>query len=280
VALKDPADYRIVGKRTANVDNRAIATGKPLFGIDVKLPGMRYAQYVKCPVFGGKVASANVEQIGGMPGVRRAFVVEGTEDIFGLLGGVAIVADSWWAARTARQQLRLEWNEGPTAEQSSAGYQRRADELSKQPWATALRQDGDVDAALQGAAKTVEASYAYPFLYHATMEPMNCTARFEDGKLELWAPTQDPQGAKQAAARMLGIPATDITVHMVRMGGAFGRRYTHDVVLEAAAIAKQMPGTPVELLWTREDDAQHGMYRAAGYHYLKAGVDAAGRAVA
>ena len=278
--LKSAADYRIVGKRTANVDNRAITMGKPLFGIDVQLPGMRYAHYVKCPVFGGKVTSANVEQVGALPGVRRAFVVEGTTDILGLMGGVAIVADSWWAARTARQQLRVEWNEGPTADQSSVGFQRRADELAKQPWATALRTDGDVDAALRSAAKTVEASYAYPFLYHATMEPMNATARFQDGKLELWAPTQDPEGAKQATSRMLGIAATDVSVNLVRMGGAFGRRSTHDVVLEAAAIAKQMPGTPVKLLWTREDDAQHGMYRAAGYHYLSAGVDASGRAVA
>jgi isoquinoline 1-oxidoreductase beta subunit len=280
VKLKDAADYRIIGTRRANVDNRAIVTGKPLYGIDVKLPGMRYAHYVKCPVFGGKVATSNVAQIAALPGVRGAFVVDGTADILGLLGGVAIVADSWWAARTARQQLRVEWNEGPTAEQSTVGFQRRADELAKQPWSTALRTDGDVDVALGSAAKSVEASYTYPFLYHATMEPMNATARFQDGKLELWAPTQDPEGAKQATAKWLGIAPTDVTVHMMRMGGAFGRRYTHDVSLEAAAIAKQMPGTPVKLLWTREDDAQHGMYRSAGYHYLKAGVDASGRAVA
>ena len=280
VKLKNAADYKIIGTRRANVDNAAIVTGKPLYGIDVKLPGMRYAQYVKCPVFGGKVATANVEQLAALPGVRRAFVVDGSSDILGLLSGVAIVADSWWAARTARQHLRVEWNEGPTATQSSAAYQRRADELSKQPWSTGLRKDGDVDAALRGAAKTVEASYSYPFLYHATMEPMNATARFEDGKLELWAPTQDPEGAKQAISRALSIAPTDVTVHLMRMGGAFGRRYTHDVVLEASAIAQQMPGTPVKLLWMREDDAQHGMYRSAGYHYLSAGVDASGRAVA
>ena len=280
VTLKDPSNFRIVGKPAPNVDNRAITMGKPLFGIDVKLPGMRYAQYVKCPVFGGKVASANVEQIAAMPGVRRAFIVDGTTDIFGQLGGVAIVADTWWAARTARQQLKVEWNEGPTAEQSSVVFQKRADELGAQPWATTIRHDGDVDAALRTAAKTVDASYSYPFLYHATMEPMNSTALFKDGKLELWAPTQDPEGARQAIARTLSIPAADITVNLVRMGGAFGRRYTHDVVLEAATIAKQMPGTPVKLLWTREDDAQHGMYRSAGYHYLNAGVDASGRAIA
>ncbi len=278
VKLKDQADYKIIGKRTANVDNRAIATGKPLFGIDVKVPGMRYAQYVKSPVFGGKVASANVEQLRALPGVRHAFVVEGGTDLGGLLGGVAIVADSWWATRTARQQLRVEWTEGPTVERSSAGFARRADELATQPWGQALREDGDVTGALSGAAKTVEASYAYPFLAHATMEPMNCTARFENGKLELWAPTQDPEGAKQAAARTLGIPASDVSVNLVRMGGAFGRRFNHDAVLEAAWIAKQT-GAPVKLLWTREDDVQHDFYRPAGFHYLKGGVDAAGKLV-
>ena len=278
--LKDPAEFRIIGKPAANVDNRAIATGKPLFGIDVKVPGMLYAMYAKCPVFGGRVASANVEQVRSMPGVRHVFVVEGTNDIFGLLNGVAIVADSWWAAQLARRQLRVEWNEGPTAEQGSVACARRAEELSKQPWATALREDGDVEGAFRAGGKTVEASYAYPFLHHATMEPMNCTARMQDGKLELWAPTQDPEGARQAVARTLEIPAANITINMVRMGGAFGRRYTHDYVLEAAAVAKRIPGTPVKLLWTREDDTQHGFYRPGGFHYLKGSVSAEGQLVA
>jgi isoquinoline 1-oxidoreductase subunit beta len=280
VTLKDAADFRIIGKRTANVDNRAIATGKPLFGIDVKVPGMLYAMYAKCPVFGGKVASANVEQLRTLPGVRHAFVVDGSSDIFGLVGGVAIVADGWWAARQARRQLRVEWNEGATAEQSSVGYAQRAEELSKQVWTTALRMDGDVESAFGGAARTVEASYAYPFVHHATMEPMNCTARWQDGKVELWVPTQDPAGAKQVVARMLSIPETAVLVNMVRMGGAFGRRYTHDFVLEATAIAKQIPGTPVKLLWTREDDTQHGFYRPGGFHFLRGGVDASGKLVA
>jgi isoquinoline 1-oxidoreductase subunit beta len=279
VTLKDPKDFKIIGTATPNVDNLAIVTGKRLFGIDVKLPGMLYAVYAKCPVFGGKVASANVDQVKALPGVRHAFVVDGTADIFGLLPGVAIVADSWWAARNARQQLRVEWTEGATATQSSAGFVRQDEELSKKPWATTLRQDGDVDAALRGAPKKVEASYSYPFLHHATMEPMNCTARFTDGKLELWAPTQDPEGARQVVARTVGIPAENIAINLVRMGGAFGRRYTHDFVLEAATIAKQT-GAPVKLLWTREDDTQHGFYRPGAFHHLSGGLDGAGKLIA
>lgn len=277
--LKNESDYKIIGKRTANVDNLAITTGKPLFGVDVKVPGMRYAVFAKCPVFGGKVASANVDEVRALRGVRQVLVVEGGTNLSGLLPGVAIVADSWWAAQQARRRLTVQWSEGPTASQSTAGFVKRADELSKQPWATPLRQDGDVEAALSGAAKTVEASYAYPFLHHATMEPMNCTARFENGKLELWAPTQDPAGAQRAVAATLGIAATDITINQVRMGGAFGRRYTHDFVLEAAWIAKTV-GTPVKLIWSREDDTQHGVYRPGGFHFLKGGVDDAGRLVA
>ena len=279
VKLKDAADYRIVGKRASNVDNASIVTGKPLFGIDVKLPGLRYAVFVKCPVFGGKVASANVEQLRSLPGVRHAFVVEGGTNLGGLLGGVAIVGDKWWAVQKARQQLRVQWSEGTAAQHSSVGFAQQAEALSKQPSATSPRQDGDVQAALSSAAKTVEASYSYPFLHHATMEPMNCTARFQDGKLELWAPTQDPANARQSAAGTLGIQPADVTVNMVRMGGAFGRRYANDFVVEAAWIAKTV-GEPVKLLWTREDDTQHGVYRPGGFHYLKGGVDAAGTLVA
>jgi isoquinoline 1-oxidoreductase subunit beta len=279
VPLKDASAYRIIGKRTSNVDNRAIVTGKPLFGIDVKVPGMRYAVFVKCPVFGGKVRTANVEQLRALPGVRNAFVVEGGTDLGGLVSGVAIVADRWWAASKARQQLRVQWDEGATAQHSSVGYDEQAEAFSKEAPTSSLRQDGDVAAALAGAPKTVEAAYAYPFLHHATMEPMNCTARFADGKLELWAPTQDPEGARRAAAQTLGIAPADVTVHMLRMGGAFGRRYANDFIVEAAAIAKAA-GAPVKLLWTREDDTQHGVYRPGGYHYLKGGVDAAGGLVA
>jgi isoquinoline 1-oxidoreductase beta subunit len=286
VKLKDPKDFRIIGKRQANVDNHAIVTGKPLFGIDVTVPGMLYAVFDKCPVFAGKVKTANLDQIKKLPGVRHAFIIEGTIPANTIVGsdpglepGVAIVADTWWQAQSARRSLKVDWDFGQGATQSSEKFAQRAAELLKTPPANTLRSYGDIYGALKSAAKVVEADYAYPFLAHGTLEPQGTTAAFKDGKMEMWVPSQSPAGGRGQVARTLNIPATDITVHITRSGGGFGRRLSNDYMVDAAWIAKEV-GVPVKLLSSREDDIAHDPYRPGGFHSLKAGIDAQGKVIA
>jgi isoquinoline 1-oxidoreductase beta subunit len=275
VPLKDPKNFKIIGQRMRGVDNHAIVTGKPLFGIDITRPGMKYATFVKCPVFGGKVTSANTDAIAKMPGITHAFVVEGGDNLGALVGGVAIVGDSWWKVQTARKALQVQWNEGDTASQSSDGFAAQAKALFATAPQRTIRNDGDVDAAMRTAAKVIEAEYSYPFIAHAPLEPQNCTAHFANGKMEIWAPAQLPDSGRQLVARTLGLAPDDITVHIIRSGGGFGRRLYNDFMVEAAWIARET-GVPVKLLWTREDDMQHDFYRPGGFHKFRAGFDANG----
>ncbi|HET6306772.1 MAG TPA: molybdopterin cofactor-binding domain-containing protein [Rhodopila sp.] len=281
VPLKDPKTFRIIGRRIQGVDNVKVVTGQKLFGIDVERPGMLHAVFEKCPVFGGKVVSANIDAIKKLPGIHDAFIVRGQPgpDHQSLADGVAILAKSWWVANRAREQLDIVWDEGPTASQSTEGFARDAERLSQQTPASWLRRDGDAATALKTAPHVVEASYAYPFLSHIDLEPQNCTAHVQDGKVELWAPTQNPGPGRQLVAATLGIPETDVTVNMTRIGGGFGRRLRNDFMAEAAWISRQA-GVPVKLLWNRADDMRHDFYRPGGFHFLKGGVDAKGKLVA
>lgn len=297
--LKDPKDFKIIGKGLAGVENRAITTGQPIFSIDVKLPGMLSAVFEKCPVFGGTAVSANLDEIKKLPGVRHAFIVPAPAPggrggaASGPASGVAIVADRWWQAQNARKSLKVAWNEGPVASQSSAGYAAQAQQLSatrasQKPAGGGQTADiGDVDAAFATAAKVVEASYTFPLLSHAPLEPQNSTAHFKDGKLEIWSPSQIPNPGQVAASA--GIQAGDVLMHLVRAGGGFGRRLNSDYDIEVAKIARivsdervaaGMSTVPVKLVWTREDDMHFDQYRPSGFHYFKAGIDRDGKMIA
>jgi isoquinoline 1-oxidoreductase subunit beta len=285
VTLKDPKDFKIIGQFIGGVDSPRIVKGEPIFGIDVSVPGMRYAVYEKCPVFAGKFVSGNLEEVAAMPGIRKVFVIKGGNDMTGPLNGlhdgVAIVADKWHQANQALEKLQVKWDEGAFAKASTAQYARDAAELAKKPAANTIKQEGDVDAALAGAAKVVEAAYEYPFLHHATLEPMNTTAHVKDGgkKVDVWSPAQLPQAGKTAVAKFLGIGEENVNLMLTRSGGGFGRRLSNDFMLEAVAISKEI-GEPVKLVWNRRQDTQHGVYRPGGFHFFKAGVDAQGKLVA
>jgi isoquinoline 1-oxidoreductase beta subunit len=292
VTLKNPKDYRIIGKSQTGVDTPKIITGKPLFGIDVSLPGMLYGSIERCPVFAGKVKTANLDEIKQMPGIRQVLVIDGTIKPAaytapepGMEPGIAIVADSWWHAQKARKALKVEWDYGPAQAQSSDNFQKQAEALLQAQPVTTVRTYGDIDPALKSAAKVVEATYTFPFLAHATLEPMNTTAQWKNGapgegsKLEMWVPSQNPGSGSALVAKSLGIPEKDITVHLTRVGGGFGRRLMNDYMVEAAWLAQHVQA-PVKLLWSREDDTMHDAYRAGGFVGLKAGLDAQGKLVA
>lgn len=268
VALKDPKDFKLLGTRVPGVDNSRIVTGSALYGIDQKLPGMVYATYTKCPVFGGQVGTANLAEVKSRTGVRDAFVLQGID---GLTSGVAVVADSTWSAFSATRALRVQWQEGAGVSQDSTGMAQQAEKL-----AAATPPEGLPD----NAAKTIEATYHYPFLAHATLEPQNCTALFKNGVMEMWCPSQIPASGQGLVTRGLGLAPKDVVVHVTRLGGGFGRRGSNEFSLEVAAIAQKLEGTPVKLTWMREQDFAHDNYRSNGWHFFTGRLDSSGRPVA
>jgi isoquinoline 1-oxidoreductase beta subunit len=282
--LKDPKDFKIIGQRLTGVDNHKLVTGQPLFGVDVQLPNMKVAVYEKCPTIGGKAVSANLDEIRRLPGVVDAFILEGDGDPASLLPGVAIVANNTWAAFSAKKKLKVTWDESNASKDSWKAFSAQAKEAAKAPGAQELRKAGDIEAALAGAAKKVEAFYTFGFVSHQPLEPQNTTAWYKKDpagdQLEIWGSVQIPDSARQAAARVTGVAPANATLHQLRIGGGFGRRLMHEYAVEAAAISKQAGGIPVKLMWTREDDLAHDFLRAGGFHNFRAGLDANGKLVA
>jgi isoquinoline 1-oxidoreductase subunit beta len=263
--LKDPKQYRIVGKSTKRLDTPLKVNGSAQYGIDVRQPGMLYAVVARCPVFGGKVASFDA---------AKAKAVSGVKQVVQISSGVAVVADNTWTAMEGRRALEVKWDEGPNASATSAGISNLFAERAAKPGYVA-RKEGDAEAALGRAATEVEAVYEVPFLAHATMEPQNCTAHVRADRCDVWAPTQAQTGAQNTAAEAAGMKPEAVFIHTTFLGGGFGRRFETDFVREAVEVSKAM-GAPVKVTWSREDDIQHDYYRTASYARFTAGLDADG----
>ena len=267
VKLKAPKDWKLIGKPVKRLDTADKTTGKMMYGIDVKLPGMLNAAIKQCPVFGGKVKSYDEAKIAGMKGVKKVVKVDDS--------AVAVVADTWWHAKIALDAMPIVWDEGKNASVSSASIAKwLEDGLDPSQQDFVGNESGDVKAALAGAAKKVEAVYSYPYQNHAPMEPMNATALYTADKCEVWCGTQNGEAAFAATVEVSGLPAEKCDVYKQMLGGGFGRRGNTDYVRQAVAIAKQMPGTPIKLLWSREEDMQHGAYHPITQCKMTAGFDA------
>ena len=278
VTLKDPSRYRIIGTRVNGTDNHKVVTGQPLFGLDVRIPNMKYAAVAKCPVFNGRPVKIDASKARQIPGVRDIVEIKGLDNPTFLMPGVAVVADSTWAAFKGREALVVEWDEGPYAAESNATLNEQFQKLLAAPPAT-LHNSGRVEDALASAAVVVDNTYSYPFVSHATLEPHNCTADFRDGEMWVRGPIQMPMSAQSIVARATGLPTNKIHVHATRIGGGFGRRLMSDYAAEAAFIAKATSGA-VMVVDNREGDLQHDYYRPASMQRLRAGVDAEGKIVA
>ena len=280
VELKDRQDFSLIGKRIGGVDNHALVTGKPLFGIDKHPEGCVYATYVKCPRLGGIPKSANLDEIKQLSGIVDAFIIQGGKSLKRLQHGIAIVANSSWQAFKAKQQLKVEWDYSEALSDSLSGLQKQAAKLNKKAEGSkTLLKQGDASKALTKAAKTISASYSYPFLTHATLEPMNCTAWLQGDKLTVWAPAQVPENGKKEAASVAGIPVENVDFNITRIGGGFGRRLSSDYVAEAVSIAAKVNG-PVHYISTREEDTTHDNYRPGGFINFNGGVNQQGQITA
>ena len=282
IKLKDQSAFRYLGKgNVAIVDLFDITTGRAVYGIDAKLPGMKYAAIARPAVLGGKLASYDGAAAMKVPGVEKIVVLDGTTPPakFQPLGGVAVVAANTWAAIKGRDALKVSWNDGPHGSYDSAAYKAQLEETARKP-AKVVRNDGDVDKALASAAKTVSAEYYIPHLAHASMEPPTATARVADGKCEAWAPVQSPGNTQEELAKKLGLKLEDVTVNVTLLGGGFGRKSKCDFVLEAALLSREMGGAPVKVVWTREDDIQHDYLHTVSLERIEAGIDTQGRVIA
>jgi isoquinoline 1-oxidoreductase beta subunit len=274
VELKQPADWKLIGKPVKRLDTLDKLNGKQVYGADLQLPGMLNATVKACPVFTGKLASFDDTEVRKMPGVRAVVPVEDN--------AVAVVADTWWQAKTALDALPIVWDEGQHANLGNADIHAMLDEgLTSDAQVFVGNSNGDVDQGLSAAATTIEAVYAYPHQHHATMEPMNATALWTKDRCEVWCPTQNGEAALEATAAAAGLPIAQCDVHKLHLGGGFGRRGAfHDFVTQAVSIAKQLPGTPVKLLWSREEDIAHGHYHPTTKCRLVGGLDENGDLVA
>ena len=271
IKLKDAKDWKIAGKPTKRLDTADKLNGSKVFGIDLKLPNMLCAAIKECPVYGGKLKSFDEAAVAKMPGVKKVVKVGDN--------AVAVVADKWWHAKSALEALPVTWDDAEHNTQSSATIAERLKEGLTATQTNGARKNGDALAAIAGAAKKIEATYSTPFLAHATMEPMNCSAKITADKAEVWLPTQNAEGALAAVAEASGLPLEKCEAYLTDPGGGFGRRGRQDVVYQAVAIAKQFPGTTIKMIWSREEDQAHDFYRPISMFKGSAGLDADGNLV-
>ena len=272
VTLKDPKDWKLAGKRLARLDTVDKVTGKQIYGADLVMPGMLNAAIKDCPVFGGKLKSFDAAAIEKRPGIKKVVRVGDS--------AVAVVADTWWRAKTALDALPIVWENGPNEKISSESIAAILKSGLDAPEAVVGNANGDARAAIAGSARKIEAVYSYPYQNHATMEPMNATAKWTPRRCEVWAPTQNGEAALAACAEAAGLTPSQCDVYKMHLGGGFGRRGQTDYVRQAVAIAKEMPGTPIKMLWSREEDMLHGRYHPITQCKMTAGLDAQGNVTA